>query len=241
MQSPSPFEPPVCFKGGMKDAVAIWGIWCAWTGTYPPGLLFPWEEKKREEEKVSEWWPNCPIPSKTLISCTCATSVKSSRPLVSLGSQTMEKLLMRSTYIQQLQLLELQGQQVPYHVRLCGSVKQIYGHSSRLCLEHPWYLCLLPLWLWTQQGNWHLLLKAERGSFTISGCSYAWCELQQSSCLTGSGGFDLTVLTSSFAMSLMTFIPLQERPSVFKTDKNFCLVSLLLLQLSWEIISLSSN
>lgn len=111
-------------------------------------LYFP--EGKRDVEKVSKWQSNSRRPSKTLISCTCATSVKSSRPLVFLGSQAMEMLLVRSTYTQWLQLHELQRQLLPYHASLCGSVRQIYGHSGRLCLKDPQYLCLLQFWLWTQ-------------------------------------------------------------------------------------------
>lgn len=66
---------------------------------------------------------------------------KSSRPLVSLGSQTTDRLLVRSAYIQWLQPHELQGQLL-LKPSLRGSVRQSYRHCGRLFLKYPWYLCL---------------------------------------------------------------------------------------------------
>lgn len=156
MPNPSPSEFAVHFRGGMVDLIIaiikysngyMGELMCinwylsSWTS-------FSLRGKKKRGGKVSKWWSNSPR-SKILISCPCATSVKSSRPLVSLSSQTIERLLVKYRYIQWLQWHKLQGQLLPYHANLHGSVRQIYGHSGRLCLKHPWYFCLLQFWLWT--------------------------------------------------------------------------------------------
>lgn len=150
-------------------------------------------------------------------------------PLASLGSQTMKRLMVRSTfsYIHQLQGHYLQGQPLPELLR------QIYRHSGRLCLQELWYSsAILALGL-----IWKLVhfFFQRRGAFATSGSPSAWWDMQHTSCFIGSGGICLTFLTFCFTKSLMTFRPLQGRPTAFKTDKNFPF-----LRFSGEIICLWS-